>query len=178
MVENSSYFIGDILYTRFGEPVMTTFLNDYQIEVKNVPSPFFGQPAHANFIFDFRNTQDPVINTPDHIDFKFFGELVYLHHFCNLEHEPFEFLEAIDSKTSQIVITDSAFSCGLNNVAKSLIGHLRFNEDQLNTFFGVNYLKFDTSSFKKHMPIFETKLGKNKPLRMNISFKDFSVKFG
>lgn len=42
MIENSSYFIGDILYTRFGEPVMTSFLNGYKLPLPNVPTPFFG----------------------------------------------------------------------------------------------------------------------------------------
>lgn len=42
MIENSSYFIGDILYTRFGEPVMTEALNNYKIPLPKVPTPFFG----------------------------------------------------------------------------------------------------------------------------------------
>ena len=59
MIENCSYFIGNILFTRFGEPVMTTFLNYYKLPLNNVPSPFRDQPAKADFMLDFRNTEDP-----------------------------------------------------------------------------------------------------------------------
>ena len=154
MIENCSYFIGDILYSRFGEPVMTAFLNNYKLPLKDVPTPFFGQPARADFNLDIRNTEDPKITT-DSIEFRFFGELEFHDHECTLEHEPFEFMYVEDNwKTSQIVITDSAASCNLNGMAKSEIGRFDFNEARLNTFFGVDYLKFDTTSFAEHMPIF------------------------
>ena len=50
----------------------------------------------------------------------------------------------------------------LNNVAKSPIGHLDFNEKRLNQFFQVDDLKLDTTSFAKHMPIFQQKIGPKK----------------
>ena len=75
------------------------------------------------------------------------------------------------------MVTDSAFACNLNAAAKSEIGMFDFNEERLNTFFGVDYLKFDTTNFAKHMPIFKTKLGANKPLKMFVSFKEFKVDF-
>ena len=62
-------------------------------------------------------------------------------------------------------------------MAKSEIGKFDFNEQRLNTFFGVDYLKFDTTNFAKHMPIFKNKLGKDKPLRMFVNFEQFDVKF-
>ena len=129
-------------------------------------------------MLDFRNTQDPIIY-PDSrgIDFRFFGELEYQDHICTLEHEPFEFLLAEQPRTSQIVITDSAFSCNLNGFAKSDIGKFNFNEERLNTFFGIDYFKFDTTNFAEHMPIFKNKLGVGKPLKMLISFENFNVKF-
>lgn len=65
----------------------------------------------------------------------------------------------------------------MNAAAKSEIGKFDFNEERLNTFFGVDYLKFDTTNFAKHMPIFKTKLGAGKPLRMFVSFRDFKVDF-
>lgn len=119
---------------------------------------------------------DPEI-TSERIDFKFFGELVYHDHICTLEHEPFDFLGE-DAGTSQIVMTDSAASCNLNAIAKTDLGKFSFNEAKLNQFFGVDYLKFDTTSLAEHMPIFKTKLGPNKPLLMFIAFKDIKVQFG
>lgn len=92
MLQNSVLFIGDIVFTRLGEPVMTKFLNDYKLPLKGIPSPFYGQPATADFTLDFRNTMNPVVRNGI-IDFKFFGEILYQGHICQLEAEPFDFLE-------------------------------------------------------------------------------------
>lgn len=101
MLENTMYFVGDIVFTRFGESYLNRFLNDYRLPLNQVGSPFKGQPVHdVNFELDFRNTMDPEITT-ERIDFKFFGELVIGGHICTLEHEPFDFLgEDIDVGTS------------------------------------------------------------------------------
>jgi len=39
-------------------------------------------------------------------------------------------------------------------------------------------MRFDTTSFSGHMPLFEKKLGKNKPLKMKIKFSHFETQFG
>lgn len=115
---------------------------------------------------------------------KFFGELLYGNHVCQLESEPFDFLEedteVNNGSNSQLVVTDSAFSCAINSAAKSPIGQFEFNEEKLNTFFGLpsGTFKFDTTSFAQHMPIFEKKLGENKPLKMNIHFSHIRTYFG
>ena len=44
--------------------------------------------------------------------------------------------------------------------------------------FGEHNLKFTTTSMKKHLPIFEERLGKNRPLKWEIDFKDAKVLFG
>jgi hypothetical protein len=120
MIENSSFFIGDILYSRFGEPVMTSFLNGFKLPLPDVPSPFTGQPSFGSFNFDYRNTMDPIIYTDVRgLDFKFYGELEFHDHECTLVHEPFDFLEVELTSTSQIVMTDSVASCNLNAIAKS-----------------------------------------------------------
>lgn len=107
---------------------MTSFLNNYKLPIKDVPTPFFGQPAKADFNLDFRNTEDPKMTT-DSIEFRFFGELEFHDHECTLDHEPFEFMMVDNpAKTSQIVITDSVASCNLNAFAKSEIGKFNFNE--------------------------------------------------
>lgn len=70
---------------------MTSFLNDYKLPLRGMPSPFNGQPAIADFTLDYRNTMDPII-TNGQIDLKFFGEILYNGHICKLEAEPFDFL--------------------------------------------------------------------------------------
>ena len=92
MLQNSVYFIGDIVFTRLGEPVMTKFLNEYKLPLKGIPSPFFGQPSNGDFTLDYRFTENPKIGNGQ-IDFKFFGEILYGNHVCQLEAEPFDFLE-------------------------------------------------------------------------------------
>jgi len=44
--------------------------------------------------------------------------------------------------------------------------------------FDEHNLRFTTTSMKKHLPIFEQRLGKNKPLKWEIDFKDINVIFG
>ena len=43
---------------------------------------------------------------------------------------------------------------------------------------GEHNLKFTTTSMKKHLPIFEERLGKNRPLKWEIDFRDVKVLFG
>jgi hypothetical protein len=44
--------------------------------------------------------------------------------------------------------------------------------------FGEHNLYFTTTSMKKHLPIFEQRLGKNKALKWEIDFKDVKILFG
>ena len=84
-----------------------------------------------------------------------------------------------NDQVSQLVITDSAASCALNQMAKSPIGHLQFNNEKWNQFWHVNEPGFfDTTSIKRHIKIFEEKVGPNVPLKVDASLADISVKFG
>jgi hypothetical protein len=38
-------------------------------------------------------------------------------------------------------------------------------------------MNLDTTAYKKYIPLFYEKLGPNKPLRVEISFKDINIKF-
>ena len=42
MIENSVYFIGDILFTNLGEPLLTSVMNDYKLPLNKIYSPFPG----------------------------------------------------------------------------------------------------------------------------------------
>ena len=52
------------------------------------------------------------------------------------------------------------------------------NEKRLNELFKETDIKFDTSSYSKYIPLFQQKLGPKKPLRLQTSAKDITVKFG
>lgn len=175
IIENSVYFVGEYIFTNMAGPVLTNFLNDYQLPLNHIPSPFKGQNTYDNFALDYRQTMDPFLGQ-GWMDSYFLGELTYNGKGCALEADYFDFMD--DQEFSQLVISESAASCALGNIALSNIGKLDFNEARLNSFFSVDNLKFDTSAFAKHIPIFEEKLGPNKPLRSKISFKNVNVIFG
>ena len=65
-----------------------------------------------------------------------------------------DFMQKNDATISQLAVTESAFSCMLNNIASSEIGHYNLNEARLEQFFNVPGIKFDTSNFAKHIPLF------------------------
>jgi hypothetical protein len=66
----------------------------------------------------------------------------------------------------------------MNQIAKSQVGKLNINEEKFNQMFLVDDQKFDTTSLSKHVKIFEEKLGPNKPLKVDVEFKDIKVTFG
>jgi hypothetical protein len=62
MVENTAYFCGELIFSQIGEPVLTSFFNQYQYVFRQMPSPFKGQDlSKGDFLFDWRLTSDPVI---------------------------------------------------------------------------------------------------------------------
>ena len=77
-----------------------------------------------------------------------------------------------------MAISDSSASCMFEQFFNSPLGHLNLNEKTMNQLFNVTDIKFDTSSYAKYLPIFKQKLGPNKPLRLETTLKDFTVKFG
>jgi hypothetical protein len=128
MIENTVWMTGALIYTQLGEPVMTTFLNDYRLPLRRMESPFKGQYAVADFHLDYRNTQDPILNEGV-MQAYFMGEVLYSTHKCKMEPNAFDFLDdmSVVSSVSQIVITESAATCAFNSIAASPIGTLDLN---------------------------------------------------
>lgn len=88
-------------------------------------------------------------------------------------------MQFVHSKTySQLAITESAFSCSLNNIAASPIGQLNLNAKTLNLMFEKSYIKFDTTSLREYLPIFHQKLGGGQELKMDLHFKNIKTMFG
>lgn len=84
---------------------------------------------------------------------------------------------------TQWVVSEEAATCMGNSFAKSEIGKIELTGAKLSKMFqGFTHKKLDipftTSSLRKHIPLFYQKLGKNKKLRLDLSFKDIKVLFG
>lgn len=134
IIENSVYFVGDYIFTNMAGPVLTEFMNDYKFPLPSMPSPFHGQDTSADFSLDYRQTIDPFIGD-GWLDTYFLGELIWNGDMmgCAYDHDFFDFMDA--TTFSQLVISETAASCALNNIAKTPIGKLDFTEDKINQFF-------------------------------------------
>jgi hypothetical protein len=77
--------------------------------------------------------------------------------------------------SSQFVFTQSAATCALNAASYSSIGTVYLNEAQTNDLFNTHDVKLDTSSLAKYFPIFQKKLGQNKPLKGVFNFSDIKI---
>ena len=145
IVENSVYFVGDYIFSNMMGPIMDKALNHYHTGVV-LMSPFEGQTTKATFDFDFRNTQSPFIGE-GYMDSYILGELTYkpnsnlkagVHGFtsssCTLDPDYMSFMNS--DTFSQIVITESAFSCMMNSVSQSPIGQIHLDSHTMNKMFG------------------------------------------
>lgn len=52
------------------------------------------------------------------------------------------------------------------------------NETKTNELFNTTGIKTDTSSIAQHLPLFQQKIGPNKPLLVKLNAKDFKITFG
>lgn len=117
------------------------------------------------------------------MDMWIMGEVMWNGYGCALEHDEFRWMD--DPTFSQIVISQSAATCAITNIAFSPIGHLHFDEAKLNQFFAIDTtsypdrgIKFDTTNFAVHIPLFKEKVGPGKPLTMDIYLRDIKILFG
>jgi len=133
IIENSVYFVGQYIFNGMIGPILTEFLNNYQLNL-NIPAYFPGaQTASADVTIDYRNTMTPYIGE-GYIDLFFLGEMIYNGQGCELENDPMDFL---DEQMSQLVISESAMTCILNQYAKSPIGYFNLNEERWNRLWNV-----------------------------------------
>ena len=74
MIENTSYFLGEYMFTNELGPVIDKALNHYRI-VTPIKSVIDGFNNVDYFTFDYRNVRDPVINGKDNsATFFIYGE--------------------------------------------------------------------------------------------------------
>ena len=154
IVENSVYFVGDYIFSNMMGPIMDKALNHYHTGVV-LMSPFEGQTTKATFDFDFRNTQSPFIGE-GYMDSYILGELTYKPHTdlkegdhgftstsCTLDPDYMSFMNS--DTFSQIVLTESAFSCMMNSLSQSPIGQIHLTSHTMNKMFGIDDIVFDSS---------------------------------
>jgi len=130
MIEQSSFFVGKFMFTGMLGPLMDQALGNYEITV-NTPSIFRGQDTSSVFSFDYRNTRSPYIGN-GYIDVYFLGELNYGVHRdeCKIEAD---YMDFVNSATfSQLVVSESAASCWMNEWAKSSIAKFDLDDEKVN----------------------------------------------
>ena len=166
IVENSVYFVGEYIFSDMLGPVMDDLLHHYRYEFV-FPSLVRGQNTYDVFEVDYRNTWSPQLYD-GHIDFFMAGDLFYNGKGCQLTADFLSFDEG--DVDSQIVVSESAATCWANQIAKSNIGHVTFDQDRINAFWGSDgSLGFNTTSEAVHFPILEEKLGPNMPLLVEMA---------
>lgn len=179
VIENSTYFVGETIFSNMLGPVMDKYLNHYKYDF-SFPSLVRGQDTFDYFQLDFRNVRDPAL-VENRADFFILGEILYNGNGCDLNPgNELPFLENQgDLADSQLVISESAASCIANQVAASRIGHIHMDRDKFNKFWGTgNKLDFTTTSFAGHLPLFQDKIGPNVNITADFNFKDINVQLG
>lgn len=77
-----------------------------------------------------------------------------------------------------MIISQSMATCFLNKYFSSELGKVSLNSDSVRQFaYDGSVAEFTSSSLKNHIPLFENKIGADKPLRIDLSFRDFWLDF-
>ena len=152
-------------------------------------SPLNGQNTWAVFDFDWKSTWSPVIGN-GYIDLFILGEMFYQPYdfgllepgdhgwesnACQLDPEVMDFMES--ETFSQLVITESAFSCMVNAISQSPMGLITLNTEKMNALFFRNDLVFDTKTLEPIIPIFYEKLNKTSEMEVKFHMREVSTHF-
>ena len=154
---------------------MDKYLNHYQ-QSMYLWSPVKGmENVRDEFSLDYRNTMDP-IHEENSVTFKFVGEFFYNNQGCN-RFVPVDMPRLLIGE-SFLAMSPTAVECIFEQMAKTKVGKFEMNQKSLQTLFenGESHI-LTTSSLRNKIPIFEQKLGKDKPLNFVLSYKDMKVDF-
>jgi len=183
MIRNSVFLIGQYIFTDMMGPIIDKFLNHYHFDFY-IWSPFKGQNKYSIMSFDYRNTQSPYIGD-GYLEFRYVGEMAYQHldnSKCKMtEIKPMKFMA--HKHFSQYVMSEEAATCWANAFSQSEIGEINLTGPKLSKLFqGFTQkpldIPFTSTSLRNHIPLFFQKLGHNKKLRLDLTFKDVKVLFG
>jgi len=125
IIENSSYFLGQYVYSDQIEPVLTYAMNNYRFPVV-LPNLVTGQNAASELELDVRHTYKPYIGNGV-LELYMIGELMFDNKTCgvNFKEVPMTFLD--EDKFSQLIMTESAISCMANSLGHSNHGKIDWN---------------------------------------------------
>lgn len=98
IIENSVYYIGNMIFTDMVGPVVDDFFNHYHLNFY-LPSLVRGQKTVDNFEFDFRNVKDPVLGDST-ADFFIAGDFLYQGEGCIIAPNQLNFAERADGNYS------------------------------------------------------------------------------
>lgn len=113
----------------------------------------------------------------NHIIFALYGELYSLSNKRCSHFDPLP-LELLDLADSQIVISETAANCIAEQLSYTDIGKYVLNKRNFNTFLHSQGFNLTTSDLEADFPIFKAKLGADKPLKFELTYRDAEVKFG
>ena len=122
VIEDSVSFIGEYVFTHTVGPLIDSYTNHYQFQFYWW-AQWPGQWNYDLFRLDARNVRNPEIYD-GHADFFLAGDLIYGEDGCMLEDNDIHFAVEEDRADSQIVMSDSAASCWMNQFAQSRIGKI------------------------------------------------------
>jgi len=175
IVENSVYFVGQYIFSNMMGPVMDTFLDHYR-KTLILPSPLAGQTTYDEFKVDYRNVWNPYIGD-GYADFFFAGEWLD-NEYNGCEHMVADPMEFSNNAYSQLVVSDAAATCMMETISKSKIGKLFINKQHLRDLFNDQELEFDSTSVESMLPIFQDKVGSEKPLKLELGYSNPQIMFG
>lgn len=105
------------------------------------------------------------------------GGLIYNGTGCVLDPEIMDFHDGYDD-FSQILVTEDAATCWVNQIARSAIGHVHLDREKVNAFFDTEGMYFTTTTVKSAFPHLEDRYGADKAVAMDISASNATVQFG
>uniref|UniRef100_A0A7S3IHA3 Uncharacterized protein n=2 Tax=Strombidium inclinatum TaxID=197538 RepID=A0A7S3IHA3_9SPIT len=174
IIENSVYFVGGYIFSNMLGPVLDKVFDDYKLDVR-LPSPLAGQDTSAKFTFDYRNVRSPFIGD-GYMEMYLFGEFLHGSEACELDADYMDFINS--EKFSQLVVSESAMTCILNNFAASPIGKVELDSHRMDQLFSQSGLKFDTTLLKDYIPVLYKKVGKDVDLTLVLEFEKIKTIFG
>jgi hypothetical protein len=132
VIEQATKFVGEYIFSHTLGPLVDTFTNQYQFEFWWW-SPWPGQWDYDRFRIDGRNVRDPIIEDGA-IDLFLAGDIIYDGQGCIMEPGELAYEKEEDTANSQIVMSESAAACWINQFASSNIGHIVIDSSSLDRF--------------------------------------------
>lgn len=174
VIHNAAWITGPVMFTQMLGPVIDKYLNHYQMEIQ-VQSPIAGlEDVVETFTVDYRNVADP-IHEKNSVLFKFMGEFFFQHQACKTW-SPID-MPTLYIQESYLALSTTAAECMAEQFTKTKLSSFELNEESLNKLFGNINNKLTTSSLSQTMPIFENKLGVDKPLNFILGYRDMKIDF-